>query len=202
MRTTEELGPPSLLVNNAGVENLGSFETLSLDVIESIFTTNVIGLVSLTRLVVPGMIERGHGHVVNISSMAGKVAAPYYTVYSASKHAVVGFSWSLRAELKSKGVGVSVVCPGYVEETGMFSYRDAGSPPRTVGTVRPEAVAATVVKVIEENKAEALVAGGMMKMADVMHAFSPDFAMKIGARSGAYGFIEKMAARVRERDDG
>ena len=197
-RTTDELGPPDLLVNNAGVESLGSFESLSLDTIESIFTTNVIGLVSLTRLVVPGMIERGHGHIVNIASMAGKVAAPYYTVYSSSKHAVVGFSWSLRAELKSKGVGVSVVCPGYVEETGMFSNRNAGSPPRTVGTVRPEAVAATVVKVIEQNKAESLVAGGMLKMADVVHALSPDLAMRMGTQSGAYGYVAKMAAKADE----
>ena len=195
-RATDELGPPSLLVNNAGIENLGSFESLTLDAIEAIFKTNVIGLVSLTRLVLPGMIERGRGHVVNISSMAGKVAAPYYTVYSASKHAVVGFSWSLRAELNSIGVGVSVVCPGYVEETGMFSYRNAGAPPRTVGTVRPEAVADTVVKVIEQNKAEALVAGPMFNAADVMHALSPDFAMRIGSRSGAYGYVKEMAARA------
>lgn len=201
-RTTDELGPPNLLVNNAGVEILGSFETLSLDRIESVFATNVVALVSLTRLVVPGMIERGRGHVVNISSMAGKVAAPYYTIYSASKHAVVGFSWSLRAELKPKGIGVSVVCPGYVEETGMFSYRDAGAPPKTVGTVRPEDVAAAVVKVIEQNKAEALVAGPMLKVADVMHALSPDLAMGMGARSGAYGFVKKMAARADEANDG
>lgn len=196
-RTTDELGPPSLLVNNAGIEKLGAFESLSLDQISSIFATNVVALVSLTRLVVPGMLERGRGHVVNISSMAGKVAAPYYTIYSASKHAVVGFSWSLRAELHGRGVGVSVVCPGYVEDTGMFSYRKAGSPPKTVGTVRPEDVAATVVKVIERDKAEALVAGGIMKVADVMHAVSPELAMRIGTRSGAYDYIEKMAEKAR-----
>lgn len=198
-RTTDELGAPNLLVNNAGIEYLGSFEQVDLDVIQAVVTTNLTALVTLTRLVVPGMIERGQGHVVNIASMAGKVAAPYYTIYSASKHAVVGFSWSLRAELGPKGVGVSVVCPGYVEETGMFSYRDAGSPPRTVGTVRPEDVAETVVRVVEQNKAEALVAGGLMRVADVMHALSPDAAIGVARRNGAYRYIEKMAARADEK---
>jgi short-subunit dehydrogenase len=201
-RTTNELGPPDLLVNNAGIEFLGGFQSIPLDTIEAVLTTNVIGLISLTRLVVPQMIERGRGHVVNISSMAGKAASPYYTIYSASKHAVVGFSWSLRAELKPKGVGVSVVCPGYVDETGMFSYRNAGKPPRSVGTVRPEDVAAAVVKVVEQDKAEAVVAGGLFKIADVAHAVSPDFAMAMGRRSGAYGYIEKMAARAdREKSE-
>jgi short-subunit dehydrogenase len=198
-RTNDELGPPDLLVNNAGIEYLGSFEAIPLDTIEAVFATNVVGLVSLTRLVVPGMVERRRGHIVNISSMAGKVASPYYTIYSSSKHAVVGFSWSLRAELGPKGVGVSVVCPGYVEETGMFSYRNAGSPPRSLGSVRPDEVVEAVVKVIEQNKAEAVVAGGLLKIADVAHAISPDFAMAIGRRSGSYSYITKMAAEADKR---
>ncbi|MGH2729110.1 MAG: SDR family NAD(P)-dependent oxidoreductase [Actinomycetota bacterium] len=194
-RTTTELGPIDVLVNNAGVEMAGYFETLDLDRIEATIATNLTAAIMLTRLVVPGMLERGSGHIVNISSAAGKAARPYGTVYSASKHGLVGFSWGLRAELGPRGIGVSVVCPGYVTGEGMFAEREksAGKVPAALKVVTPEKVAQQTVKAIERNRAEVIVGPPLMKTADVFHALSPDGAIWVGRRTGLYRFLKREA---------
>lgn len=194
-RTTAELGPIDLLVNNAGVECVGYFEEADIDEIESTIATNLTGLITLTRLVVPGMIARRRGQIVNVSSAAGKVARPFGVVYSATKHAVVGFSWGLRAELEPKGVGVSVVCPSYVTDEGMFATREAaaGPPPRALKATTPQKVADAVVRAAERNRAEIVVGSALVKASDVFHALSPTAAMWIGRRGGLYAYTEKEA---------
>jgi short-subunit dehydrogenase len=143
------------------------------------------------------MMERKHGHVCNIASVAGKVARPYATVYAATKHGVVGFSWSLRAELGEHGVEVSVVCPGYVQDVGMFADRAASlgvpKPPNALKAVSAEDVSVATMDAIENNKAEVIVGPLLLKIADVAHAFSPDWAMNMARRSGSYRFAKKEA---------
>lgn len=192
-RTNEELGPPDVLVNNAAVEQLAQFEAMALDEIAAIITTNVIALELLTRLVVPDMIERKRGHIVNIASMAGKTAVPYNTVYSSSKHAVVGFSWSLREELRPHQIGVSVVCPTFVSDSGMFTRWSSGTPPAIARAVTPEKVAAATIAAIEKNRAEILVTTGLGRVVDVMHAISPELTTSSARRFGLYDFLHKGA---------
>ena len=198
-RTTEELGPIDLLVNNAGVEGMIPFEEMDLSLIEQILTTNLVSLELLTRLVVPGMMERRHGHVVNIASMAGKTSVPFNTVYSSSKHGVIGFSWSLRAELSKHNIGVSAVAPGFVSEAGMFMDWSDGKPPGMSPSVTPEAVARATIRAIEKNKAEILVIKGAGKVQDVINAISPDLGSFIQKRVGLYGFLEKGARAGKAR---
>ena len=143
------------------------------------------------------MIERRRGHIVNIASMAGKVAVPYNTVYASSKHAVVGFSWSLREELRPFGVGVSAVCPTFVSDAGMYVQWSGEKPPRMTSTVTPDDVADATVKAIEKNRAEILVAPGLGKVADVFHALSPDLAGFAERRFGLYDFLARGADRQR-----
>ena len=192
-----EFGAIDLLVNNAGVELTGYSDRLELDDIDRAVRINVSALIQLTRLVIPQMIERGSGHVCNIASTAGKVARPYATVYAATKHAVIGFSWSLRAELAEKGVEVSVVCPHYVSDVGMFADRKARhgapAPPRSIGEVSARDVAMATVDGIERNRAETVVAPPMMQIADLAHAFSPDLAMAVARRTGAFDFVKREA---------
>ena len=195
-RTTDELGPPDVLINNAGVENLSTFHEMPLDDIDRLIKTNVVALEVLTRLVVPGMIERKRGHVVNIASLAGKTAAPFNTVYSSSKHAVVGFSWSLREELKPHGVGVSVVCPTYVSDSGMFAAAKTGDPPKISNSVTPQQVVEATITCIERNRAEIVVAPGLSKYVDVFHALSPEVTTAVARRTGAYAFLAKHAERA------
>ncbi|MEA2447023.1 MAG: hypothetical protein QOK47_660, partial [Actinomycetota bacterium] len=160
-----ELGSVDILINNAGIEHYRDFHTADPDEIEQIFKVNVISAEILTRFVLPDMVERRSGHIVNIASVAGKTAVPYNVVYSSTKHALVGFSWSLREELKPQGIGVSVVCPGFVSEAGMFSDWNKGkASPAIARSVTPQQVADATLKAIEKNEAEIIVAKGLAKI--------------------------------------
>ncbi len=193
-RATADLGPIDLLVNNAGVERYAPFHEYDFDAIEQIMKTNVISAQWLTRLVLPGMVERSKGHVVNIASMAGKLAVPYNSVYSASKHALIGFSWSLYQELRDKGVGVSVVCPGFVSDAGMYSDWSKGKkPPGLAKPVSPQEVAGKTIEAIEGDEPEVLVAPLIMRMSKVM-PYSVTGALS--RKSGAYDFLEKTAVEA------
>jgi short-subunit dehydrogenase len=194
--TTTELGPPDLLVNNAGIEQYAHYHQIDIDLIERILRVNIWAPEALTRLVLPGMVERRKGHVVNVASVAGKTAVPYNAIYSSSKHALVGFSWSLREEVKPYGVGVSVVCPGFVAGAGMFADWSQGEKPPTMSrSVAPEKVAAAVVTAVERDKAEIIVASGLAKTVDVTHAISPALTTKLARRGGVYAFLRRATER-------
>jgi NAD(P)-dependent dehydrogenase (short-subunit alcohol dehydrogenase family) len=105
-------GRIDVLVNNAGFGMGGFVEELDLSELREHFETNFIGLVAVTKAVLPGMRERASGRIINISSISGRFAAPGLGAYSASKFAVEGFSESLRHELSPHGVWVSLIEPG------------------------------------------------------------------------------------------
>ncbi len=154
------LGEIDLLVNNAGVEPTAAFVDLDEAQIESTIETNLTSCLLLMRLVLPAMVERGRGHVVNIASMAGKIPIPYDSVYSATKFALVGASHAVRSELRGTGVGVSVICPGFIEDAGMYAdaVEETGvAAPAIAGTSKPEQVAKAVVRAAKHNVAEVIV---------------------------------------------
>ncbi len=101
-----------VLVNNAGIISVGAVESQPLSVFEDSIRTNYMSLVHTTLAVLPGMLGRGDGAIVNITSIGGKVAIPHLLPYSGSKFAAVGFSEGLHAEVRSKGVRVTTVTPG------------------------------------------------------------------------------------------
>lgn len=109
-------GRIDVLVNNAGfgVAPAGAEES-SIGQAQAIFDTNFFGIVRMTRAVVPHMRERGHGRIINIGSVLGLLPMPYGALYSATKHAVEGYSESLDHELRSRGIRVSVVEPAYTK---------------------------------------------------------------------------------------
>jgi short-subunit dehydrogenase len=139
----DSCGALDVLVNNAGVavpgrllDTTAAQQALQLEV-------NVHGVLRGMRLVLPGMLSRGHGHVVNIASAAGRIPAPNAAVYSASKHAVVALTSSLRSELLGTGVRVTAILPPVVRTEMSAGLRMRGLP-----TVSPEAVARAVVRVV------------------------------------------------------
>jgi len=112
---TDRLGPIDTLINNAGVLIPRTMLETTLEEWDATFATNVRGMFLMTRAVLPGMIERGRGDVVNLASLAGKNGVPGATAYSASKHAVLGFTRSLLLEVRKHGIRVIAVCPGSVD---------------------------------------------------------------------------------------
>ena len=110
----ERFGAIDVLINNAGYGLFGPFETATSAMIERQFRTNVGGVLAVTRALLPHMRERGSGVVINVASLSGLVAMPLYSLYAASKFAVVGFSEALSHELAPLGIRVKVFAPGAV----------------------------------------------------------------------------------------
>ena len=111
--------PFDILVNNAGIARLGSMLTISEKDWRDTFAVNVDGVFNVTRAVVPGMVERRRGAVVNLASWLGRRGAPPFSAYAASKFALVGITQSLALEVASFGVRVNAVCPGLITGTPM-----------------------------------------------------------------------------------
>jgi NADP-dependent 3-hydroxy acid dehydrogenase YdfG len=120
----DEYGQIDVLFNNAGFGRLDWFDRLDpLQDIEAMVKVNLLGMMQTARVVLPHMIERGSGHIINMSSIAGFIATPTYTVYAATKYAIRGFTDSLRREVRIWGIHVSGIYPGavnteFTEHTG------------------------------------------------------------------------------------
>jgi dehydrogenase/reductase SDR family protein 7B len=107
-------GHIDVLLNNAGISQRARVEETELSTVRRVMEINFFAIVDLTSQVLPAMLARGSGHIVNMSSVAGYVATPLRSTYSASKHALRAWSDSLRAEVSGRGIAVTTICPGYV----------------------------------------------------------------------------------------
>jgi NAD(P)-dependent dehydrogenase (short-subunit alcohol dehydrogenase family) len=146
-------GPLDVLVNNAGVDWIGPFHEEPDEVSRREIEINLLGTVHGTRLAVQRMLARGRGHVVNVASGVGRVPLPGSAVYSATKHAIVGLTESLRLEYRGSGVRFSLIQPAQVE-TGML---DGQARPKLLAQVTADEVAAAVVRAVREDRFEVWV---------------------------------------------
>ncbi len=149
--------PPDILINSAGITQPGYFEQLELDDFRRIMDVDYFGTLYPCRAVVPTMIERGRGHIVNLSSVAGFLGVFGYSAYCAAKFAVRGLSDVLRQELKPHGIHVSVVFPPDTD-TPQLRYEEPFKPPETrriSGTARvltADQVARAILRGIERRQ--------------------------------------------------
>jgi short-subunit dehydrogenase len=196
----DAVGPLDVLVNNAGLEFGGGFLHHTREELEAIATVNLLAVMDLTWLALPGMLERRRGHVVNVASLAGKIAPIYLASYGATKHGVVGFTNSLRAEFADQPVGFSYICPGFVGRVGMYGRleREVGEPPRWLKTVPPERVGEAAVEAIRDDRAEMIVNDGPIRPLLGLYALWPRATMRLLGNRRTREFAARYA-RARER---
>jgi 3-dehydrosphinganine reductase len=153
----DRAGAPDVLVNSAGVARPGYVEELPLDVFHRMMDVNYFGTVNVTQTMLPAMLARRRGHIVNLASLAAVIGVFGYTAYGASKFAVRGYSDALRAELKPHGLRVSIAYPPDTD-TPQLAYENRFKPPETKalgssgGTMQPEAVARSILRGVERRR--------------------------------------------------
>src|ERR1700761_8568210 len=178
---------------NAGLPGSGWLAEFSADEVKRALRVNLEAPMLLARALFPEMLQRGAGHLVFVSSLSGKSASPRTSVYNATKFGLRGFALGLRTDLAPRGIGVSLVSPGFVREAGMFADAGAKTPPM-MGTTTPAAVADAVRRAIVDDKVEISVAPLLDRVAAHAGMVSPR--ASVIAQSGSMG--QRAAAAVTE----
>ena len=186
-------GEVDLLVANAALPASGLLLERSEEQIDLDLEVNLRAPIILARRLAPGMVSRRRGHLVFISSLAGRAASPASAMYSATKFGLRGFALGLRADLHEHAVGVSVVSPGFIREAGMF-HEARIELPRGVGTRSPQDVAEGVVRAVEGNRAEVDVAPVGLRVGASIAAVAPGIAGRISRRLGSDRIAVDLAA--------
>jgi short-subunit dehydrogenase len=186
-----------ILVANAAVPASGRLVDLTQEEIDRMMDVNLRAPIALARALAPAMTARGRGHLVFVSSLQGKATAPASSIYSATKFGLRGFALALREDLRSGGVGVSVVAPGFIRDAGMFAKTGHKLPPG-VGTKSPQDVADGVVKAIEHNRAELDVAPVGLRVGASFASVAPGPAAWASRRLGSHRIAADIAERQRD----
>lgn len=175
-----DVGHVDILFNNAGFAIFDTFHDAHFEDIEKMFKVNVLGLMACTKVILPVMIERNSGHIINMASQAGKLATAKSSGYAASKHAVLGFTNSLRMELVKTNIDVSAVNPGPIE-TSFFDIADkSGNYVKNVKKymLDPDYVAKKIVQLMIHPKRE-LNLPRWMNTGSVLYNLFPNVAYKL-----------------------
>ncbi len=179
-----EAADVDVLVANAGLPGAGWLTDFSSEQVTRALRVNLEAPMLMARALFPAMVERGSGHLVFISSLSGKAPSPRTSIYNATKFGLRGFALGLRGDLGPKGVGVSLVSPGFIRDAGMFADAGGKSPPG-MGTGRPDQVGDAVVRAIERDKAELTVAPLPQRVMSHFALANPSIAVRV--QSGATG---------------
>lgn len=174
----QTFGRIDVLVNNAGLSLGGAFQQAGPDQIRQMVELNVYAPLRLTQCVLPQMLKQKQGHIVNVSSVAGVVAAPGQVAYAATRGAVITFSHALRRELAGSGVRVSVVLPGWtrtamLEKLPESDLRAAGLLNTWITLDPPEIPARAIVDAVRYHRYQVMLGGLQFFVGDIMHRITP-----------------------------
>ncbi|HWT23024.1 MAG TPA: SDR family NAD(P)-dependent oxidoreductase, partial [Solirubrobacteraceae bacterium] len=194
-----QAGPVDILIANAALPASGHIATFTVTDIDRALMVNLRAPMVLGRLAGEAMAARGSGHLVFMSSMAGKVASTGGSVYSATKFGLRGFALGLREDLAPAGVGVSCVFPGFVRDAGMFADAGVSSAlPFYVGTSTSAQVVESVVRAIEDDRAEVDVAPLGVRVGALAATVAPSLAGRVQRRLGADAVSDALAEAQRD----
>ncbi len=172
-------GLVDMLFNNAGISQRSLARETSVDVDRRLMEVNYLGTVALTKVVLPGMLARRNGHIVTITSVAGKLGTPMRSGYAASKHALHGFFDSLRAEVWREHVRVSLVCPGFIRTNlPMVALTADGTPQGKMDDAQQQGMEPTVfaqraLDGLASGKDELVVGGAKEHLAALLKRYAP-----------------------------
>ena len=197
-RLAAEAGELDILVANAALPASGSLDSFSLEQVDRALDVNLRAPIVLAHILAPQMVSRGRGHLVFISSLAGKASTPRTALYNASKFGLRGFAGALRADLHETPVGVSTIFPGFISDAGMFADADVKLPPG-VGTRTPEDVANAVVRAIEQDRGEVEVAPLPLRASTLFASVAPETAGRMARMLGSDDVTRAMAAGQRDK---
>jgi short-subunit dehydrogenase len=197
-RLAQEAGEIDVLVSNAGIPATGRLATFKIEQIDRAIAVNLRAGIVLAKALSPGMVERKSGHLVFMSSIAGKLPSGGETIYNATKFGLRGFALALREELWGSGVGVSVISPTFVSEAGMWAV--TGLKPHPVaGEVSPAQVADAVWRAIKRNKQEIDVVPIQLRTVLKVQALTPGLFATTARWMGATRPNEHLDERQRDK---
>lgn len=186
-------GAIDVFIANAALPASGQLASFSQSQIDTLLEVNLRSQIALTRALVPGMLARGRGHLAFVSSLGGKAASPAASIYNASKFGLRGFALGLRQDLRSAGVGVSVILPGFISDAGMFADSNTELPPG-VGTRTAAQVADAVLEAVVRDRAEVSVAPPILRLGADLASIVPEFSARMQRLLGGAAVAERVVA--------
>ena len=184
-QTLEKVPKVDMLINNAGISQRSLVKDTSLEVDRKIMELDYFAVIILTKALLPHLMEQKSGHIVTISSVAGKLGTPMRSAYCAAKHAVIGFMDSLRAEVHKDNIKVMVVTPGSIQTNISKNALEGDgkkhgvTDPAIQNGMSVEKCARLIVKGMEAGTAELLIAEGIEKLATYLRRFAPNRLFKM-----------------------
>jgi short-subunit dehydrogenase len=182
----DQHGGIDLLVNNAGGDPLREFHVMTIEDNLRTLQLNLIVPLALSHAVLPGMLRRGRGHIVNISAMAGRVSFPYTEAYAAAKDGLIGFTRVLRADYHARGISASVLILGAIRGAGQGQRMLDESGTKASGFMVPaESVARAVVKAVKTNRVELVIVPGPGRLLRAVMDYFPGLGPAVNRAAGA-----------------
>ena len=197
-RLLSEAGAVDILVANAALPGAGRLDEFELEEIDRTLEVNLRAPIAMAYALAPAMAKRGAGHLLFVSSLSGKAPTAMTSLYNATKFGLRGFALGLRPEMREKNVGVSVVCPGFIRDAGMFAGTGAKLPPG-IRTRSPHDVARAVAEAIEHNRAEVDVAPLALRVGTVFAGVAPGLAATVTRKTGSDRLAAEIAASHRAK---
>ena len=190
-----ELGPVDVLVNNAAIEPQTRFHVLTPAEIEDVLQVDLTSPLLLSRLLLPGMLERGYGRIINVSSLAGHTSFPHTEAYAAAKDGLTAFSRVLASDYRDTGVSATSLVLGPVKDAGVTTrtLAETGLTASTAFSVAPERVASAVLRAIRKPTAEIVVSVGPGRFLKALMDYFPGLGPAINRLSGATKLMASVA---------